>query len=35
MEIRPLTAEADIPPNLRELVKTAAPAWSASFWKDV
>lgn len=35
LEIRPLTAEADIPPNLRELIKTAAPTWSASFWKAV
>jgi hypothetical protein len=35
LEIRPLTAEADIPPNLRELVKTAAPTWSESFWKAV
>jgi hypothetical protein len=34
LEIRPLTAESDIPPSLRELVTTAAPTWSASFWKD-
>jgi hypothetical protein len=34
LEIRPLTAEEDIPPNLRELVKAAAPTWSASFSKD-
>lgn len=34
LEIRPLTAEEDVPPNLRELVKAAAPTWSASFSKD-
>jgi hypothetical protein len=33
LEIRPLTGEADIPPDLRELVKAAAPKWSASFGK--
>ena len=35
LEIRPLTAEEDIPPNLRELVRTSAPTWSASFRKTV
>ena len=34
LEIRPLTAEEDVPPNLRELVRAAAPTWSASFSKD-
>ena len=33
LEIRPLTGESDIPPNLLELVKTAAPTWSASLGK--
>ncbi len=32
LEIRALTGESDIPPNLRELIKTAAPTWSASSW---
>jgi hypothetical protein len=31
MEIRPLTSEEDIPPNLLELVKKAAPTWSKTF----
>jgi len=31
MEIRPLTSEEDVPPNLLELVKKAAPTWSATF----
>jgi Uncharacterized protein conserved in bacteria len=30
LEIRALTGESDIPPNLRELIETAAPTWSAS-----
>lgn len=34
LEIRPLTEEADIPPDLREVVKAAAPTWSASFRKN-
>jgi hypothetical protein len=33
LEIRPLTGTSDIPPNLLELIKTAAPTWSASLWK--
>ena len=33
LEIRALTAEADVPPALVELVKAAAPTWSAQFWK--
>jgi hypothetical protein len=33
MEIRPLTSEEDVPPNLLELVKKAAPTWSATFQK--
>jgi hypothetical protein len=33
MEIRPLTSEEDIPPNLLELVKKAAPTWSKTFQK--
>lgn len=31
MEIRPLTSEEDVPPNLLELVKKAAPTWSTTF----
>jgi hypothetical protein len=31
MEIRPLTSEEDVPPALVELVKKAAPTWSATF----
>ena len=30
LEIRALTGEADVPPNLLELTRRAAPAWSAS-----
>jgi len=33
LEIRALTGEADIPPNLLELVRKAAPGWSESFTK--
>ena len=33
LEIRPLTGSADIPPQLVELIKAAAPEWSAT-WKD-
>ena len=32
-EIRQLTGEDDIPPELVELVKKAAPTWSATFTK--
>jgi hypothetical protein len=31
MEIRPLTSEEDVPPNLLELVRKAAPTWSQTF----
>ena len=31
LEIRALTGESDITPNLLELLKIAAPMWSASF----
>ena len=31
LEIRALTGEDDIPPRLVELIKAAAPTWSASF----
>ena len=34
LEIRPLTGESDIPPNLLELIRTAAPTWSASLGKS-
>ena len=30
LEIRPLTSEADLPPHLLELIRAAAPTWSAS-----
>jgi hypothetical protein len=33
LEIRALTGEADLPPHLLELVRAAAPTWSASFSK--
>ena len=33
LEIRPLTGEEDIPPHLLDLVKKAAPTWSATFTK--
>ena len=33
LEIRALTGESDIPPNLLELVRKAAPTWSATFSK--
>ena len=33
LEIRQLTGEDDIPPHLLELVKKAAPTWSATFTK--
>jgi hypothetical protein len=34
LEIRALTGESDIPPNLLELIKIAAPTWSASLRKS-
>ncbi len=33
LEIRALTGEDDVPPHLLELLKTAAPTWSASLSK--
>ena len=33
LEIRALTGESDVPPRLLELLKAAAPTWSASFAK--
>ena len=33
LEIRALTGENDIPPNLVDLIKKAAPTWSATFTK--
>ena len=33
LEIRPLTGEEDIPAHLLDLVKKAAPTWSATFSK--
>jgi hypothetical protein len=33
LEIRALTGEEDVPPRLVELLKAAAPTWSASFTK--
>jgi hypothetical protein len=33
-EIRQLTGEDDIPPELLALVKKAAPTWSATFTKS-
>ena len=33
LEIRQLTGEEDIPPHLLELVRKAAPTWSATFTK--
>lgn len=34
LEIRALTGESDIPPNLVELIRSAAPTWSAWFAKS-
>jgi len=34
LEIRALTGESDIPANLLELIKTAAPTWSVSLSKS-
>jgi hypothetical protein len=31
MEIRPLTSESDLPPEMVELIKNAAPTWSTTF----
>jgi hypothetical protein len=34
LEIRPLTGELDLPPNVLALIRAAAPTWSASFVKS-
>ena len=34
LEIRQLTGEEDVPPQLLELVKKAAPTWSTTFTKS-
>jgi len=34
LEVRALTGESDLPPNLVELINAAAPTWSASFRKS-
>ena len=34
LEIRQLTGEDDVPPHLLELVRKAAPTWSASFLRQ-
>lgn len=34
LEIRPLTGEADLPRELVELIKAAAPTWSATFTRS-
>jgi len=33
MEIRPLTTESDLPPEMIELIRRAAPTWSRTFSK--
>ena len=33
LEIRPLTGVADLPPHLVDLIRKAAPTWSANFEK--
>ena len=35
LEIRQLTGEEDVPPQLLELVKKAAPTWSTTFTKSL
>jgi hypothetical protein len=34
LEIRQLTGEGDLPPHLVELIRAAAPTWSAAFRKQ-
>lgn len=34
LEIRALTGESDLPPNLLELIRAAAPTWSTTFTKQ-
>lgn len=33
LEIRPLTGAGDLPPELLDLIQSAAPAWSKSVWE--
>lgn len=33
LEVRQLTGAADLPPEILELIKEAAPTWSASAWQ--
>ncbi|MCY1561379.1 YCII-related domain protein [compost metagenome] len=33
LEIRQLTGPGDIPPEILELIRSAAPTWSASVWQ--
>ena len=33
LEIRQLTGAGDIPPELLEIIRSAAPTWSASVWQ--
>jgi hypothetical protein len=33
LEIRQLTGANDLPPRLLELIRSAAPTWSASVWQ--
>ena len=33
LEIRQLTGAGDIPPEILEIIKAAAPTWSASVWQ--
>ena len=33
LDIRPLTGESDLPPEMLALIRKAAPSWSASFHK--
>ena len=34
LEIRPLTGSSDLPPEMVELIRTAAPEWTAALWRD-
>jgi hypothetical protein len=33
LEVRQLTGAGDVPPEVLEIIKTAAPTWSASVWQ--
>ncbi len=33
LEIRQLTGACDIPPEIRKIINSAAPTWSASVWQ--